>query len=115
MKSVREHSTSQDQPGERCPAPEPRKRTFGIALLLAALALGFSLWIPAFHHHDTDEASASCTVCLTVGAQSYDLPTVAASFELPPPVEDRPLLDSAPLGLAAGARQSESPRGPPLT
>jgi|WetSurMetagenome_2_1015567.scaffolds.fasta_scaffold1029147_1 hypothetical protein len=115
MKTVREHGTSPDRPGSRRSAPEPRGRTPGIALLFAVFALGFSLWIPAFHHHDTGEASANCTVCLTVGAQSCDLPTAAASFELPPPVEGGPLLDPAPLGLAAGACQSESPRGPPLT
>jgi hypothetical protein len=115
MKKVREHGTSPDRPGSRRSAAVPGKRTLRVALLFTALALGLSLWVPAFHHHDTDNAGADCTVCLTVGALSCDLPTAAASFDLAPPAEGRPLLDRAPLGLAAGVRQSESPRGPPLT
>jgi hypothetical protein len=91
-----------------------RTRTLRIALLFTALALGLSLWVPAFHHHDTDDASADCTVCLTVGAQSWDLPTVAASLELPPPVADQTLAEETPPRTAPGVDQCESPRGPPL-
>jgi hypothetical protein len=93
------------------------RRTGGLrpALLLALCSLALSLWVPAFHHHAAGNARADCTVCLTVGAQSSDLPTVAAALEAPAPTDACSLFEQTSPRVTDAIDDSVTPRGPPLT
>jgi hypothetical protein len=78
-------------------------------------ALVLSVWVPGFHHHAARSQDTDCAVCLTVAAQSSDLPIAAATLPVPPPTEARSLFERTPPNVADALDASEAPRGPPLT
>ena len=112
LTGVCERGASQDKSAV---ARGRQARDLRIPLLLAALAFGLTLWAPAFHHHDSNDASSDCPVCLTIGTQSWDLPTVAAAIQPPLPAAGQPLARTLPASTRAGVERSETPRGPPLS
>jgi hypothetical protein len=115
MKRARRDNASERDLGSRGPVGRRRAGAFRLALLLAACSLILSLWVPGFHHHGAGNESADCTVCLTVGAQSSDLPTVVAALDVPAPTDACSLFERTSPRATDAADDSESPRGPPLT
>ena len=114
MTRVRRDSARECDPSQRRLAVGRRTVAFRLALLLATCSVALFLWVPGFHHHAAGNESADCAVCLTVGAQSSDLPIVAAAFAAPPPTEGTSLFEQALPHVIAAPDHSESPRGPPL-
>jgi hypothetical protein len=115
MASVRRDSANPCDLGPRRPSVGHRTGAFRLALLLAACALALSLWVPGFHHHTAGNESADCTVCLTVGAQSSDLPTVVAALDVPAPTDAGSLFERTSPRATDAVDDSAAPRGPPLT
>jgi hypothetical protein len=115
MTRVRRNSVNRRDRDPRRPQVGLRASTLRLALFLAACSLTLSLWVPGFHHHAAGNESADCTVCLTVGAQSSDLPTVVAALDVPAPTDACSLFEQTSPRATDAADDSESPRGPPLT
>jgi hypothetical protein len=115
MTKVRRDSARQCDQSQRRLSVGHRAAAFRLALLLATCSVALFLWVPGFHHHAAGNEGGDCTVCLTVGAQSSDLPIIAAALAVPPPTEGRSLFEQALPPVTDAANHSESPRGPPLT
>jgi hypothetical protein len=86
-----------------------------VAPVVLACLLGFTLWVPGFHHHDNEQTSTHCAICLTVAAESWDLPSAAATLQLPLAADGRLILGETSTKPRPGVDHSQIPRGPPLT
>ncbi len=97
------------------PDPTARGHVRRLALVVLACLLGFTLWVPGFHHHESEHAAAHCTLCLTVAVQSWDLPSATATLPLPLSADGRSLLAVPAPKPRVGVDRRQAPRGPPLT